>query len=70
LPKQICVSLNIRPKTQIVWEISDNKLIGYPLPPNGWRSLIGKRKTGRSLASQLLLQRTQDSAHENSHVAR
>jgi bifunctional DNA-binding transcriptional regulator/antitoxin component of YhaV-PrlF toxin-antitoxin module len=70
LPKQICVSLDIRPGTQIVWETAGNKIIGHPLPPEGWRSLIGKHKTGRSLASQLRSQRKQDRAHENANLAR
>ena len=70
VPKELCDKLNLRPGGQIVWDVVDGKLIGHPLPPDGWRSLIGKHKTGGDLVAQLLAQRKEDRERENTKLAR
>lgn len=70
VPKALCEKLNLRPGAQIVWDVVDGKLIGHPLPPDGWRSLIGKHKAGGNLVGQLLAQRKEDRERENTKLAR
>lgn len=70
VPKELCDQLNLQPGTRIVWEIQEGKLIGYPLPREGWRALVGKRKRGPNLTAQLLAQRRRDRAHEDRKLAR
>lgn len=70
MPKKLCDKLNLQPGMQIVWDVADGKLIGYPLPPEGWRALIGRRKTRRNLVTELLKQRKDDNERENAKLAR
>jgi len=65
IPKELCDRLGLEKGMRIDWEIEDNRLVGRPLPKAGWRSLIGKYKTGPSLVNALLTQRKQDRAREN-----
>lgn len=70
VPKELCDKLNLQPGMQIDWDVADGKLIGHPLPREGWRSLIGKHKTGGNLVARLLAQRKQDRERENRKLAR
>ena len=62
--------LELQPGAQIAWEIQDRKLVGYPLPKEGWRSLIGKHKGGPDLVAELLKQRKEDREREDRKLAR
>jgi len=70
VPKALCDKLNLQPGTQIVWDVADGKLIGHPLPREGWRALIGKHKVGGDLVAELLAQRRKDRERENAKLAR
>ncbi|MCS7338584.1 MAG: AbrB/MazE/SpoVT family DNA-binding domain-containing protein [Verrucomicrobiae bacterium] len=69
VPKALCDKLNLQPGAQIVWEVQHGKLVGHPMPREGWRALIGKHKAGRNLVAELLKQRKQDRERENSKLA-
>jgi len=70
IPKVLCDKLELQPGAQIAWEIQDRKLVGYPLPKEGWRSLIGKHKGGPDLVAELLKQRKEDREREDRKLAR
>ena len=70
IPKQLCDELELEPGAQIVWEVQDSKLVGRPLPKEGWRSLIGKYKGGPDLVAALLKQRREDREREDRKLAR
>ena len=70
IPKILCDRLDLQPGARIVWEVQDNKLIGHPLPKQGWRSLIGTYKGGPDLVAELLKQRKEDRERENRKLAR
>ncbi len=70
IPKRICDELELAPGAQIVWEVQDRKLVGQPLPKEGWRSLIGKYKGGPDLVAELLRQRHEDREREDRKLAR
>jgi antitoxin component of MazEF toxin-antitoxin module len=70
IPKQLCDQLELGPGAQIAWEVQDSKLVGRPLPKEGWRSLIGKYKGGPDLVAALLEQRRDDREREDRKLAR
>ncbi len=70
IPKKVCEQLELEPGAQIVWEVQDRKLVGRPLPKEGWRSLVGKYKGGPDLVAELLQQRREDRAREDRKLAR
>jgi antitoxin component of MazEF toxin-antitoxin module len=70
IPKQLCDELELEPGAQIAWEVQDSKLVGRPLPKEGWRSLIGKYKGGPDLVAALLKQRREDREREDRKLAR
>jgi antitoxin component of MazEF toxin-antitoxin module len=70
IPKQLCDQLELEPGAQIAWEVQDSKLVGRPLPKEGWRSLIGKYKGGPDLLAALLKQRREDREREDRKLAR
>jgi antitoxin component of MazEF toxin-antitoxin module len=70
IPKQLCDELELEPGAQIAWEVQDSKLVGRPLPKEGWRSLIGKYKGGPDLVAALLKQRGEDREREDRKLAR
>lgn len=69
VPKELCDQLNLQPGMQIVWEVVDGKLVGHPLPREGWRSLVGKHQAGGDLVRKLLAQRKEDRAREDTKLA-
>ena len=70
IPKRLCDELELEPGAQIAWEVQDSKLVGRPLPKEGWRSLIGKYKGGPDLVAALLKQRREDREREDRKLAR
>ena len=70
IPKRVCDELALEPGAQIAWEAADGKLVGRPLPKEGWRSLIGKHKDGPDLVAELLKQRREDREREDRKLAR
>jgi bifunctional DNA-binding transcriptional regulator/antitoxin component of YhaV-PrlF toxin-antitoxin module len=70
IPKELCDKLDLEAGAQIAWEIQDRKLIGHPLPKEGWRALIGRHKGGPDLVAQLLKQRREDREREDRKLAR
>ena len=70
IPKRVCDQLDLEPGAQIAWEAAEGKLVGRPLPKEGWRSLIGKYKGGPDLVATLLEQRREDRERENRKLAR
>lgn len=70
IPKKVCEMLDLEPGAQIVWEVEERKLVGRPLPKEGWRSLIGKYKEGPDLVAILLEQRREDRDREDRKLAR
>jgi antitoxin component of MazEF toxin-antitoxin module len=70
IPKRVCDELELEPGAQIAWEVQDRKLVGRPLPKEGWRSLIGKYKGGPDLVATLLKQRREDREREDRKLAR
>src|SRR5258708_28761909 len=70
IPKRLCDELELEPGAQIAWEVQDSKLVGRPLPKEGWRSLIGKYKGGPDLFAALLKQRREDHETEDRKLAR
>jgi bifunctional DNA-binding transcriptional regulator/antitoxin component of YhaV-PrlF toxin-antitoxin module len=70
VPKSICDRLDIKPGTRIAWDVEGHRLVGRPLPKEGWRSLIGKHKGGPDLVAELLKQRREDREREDRKLAR
>jgi bifunctional DNA-binding transcriptional regulator/antitoxin component of YhaV-PrlF toxin-antitoxin module len=70
IPKQICDRLKLKPGAQISWAVEEQKLIGRPLPKEGWRSLVGKYKGGPDLVAELLKMRREDREREERKLAR
>jgi antitoxin component of MazEF toxin-antitoxin module len=70
IPKRVCDALELEPGAQIAWEVHDHKLVGRPLPKEGWRSLVGKYKGGPDLVAELLKQRREDREREDRKLAR
>ncbi len=70
LPKSVCDQLELEPGARITWEVRDRKLVGRPLPKDGWRSLVGKYKGGPDLVATLLEQRREDREKEDRKLAR
>jgi antitoxin component of MazEF toxin-antitoxin module len=70
IPKELCDKLDLQAGAQIAWEIQDRKLIGHPLPKEGWRALIARHKGGPDLVAQLLKQRREDREREGRKLAR
>ncbi len=70
LPKELCDQLNLQPGAQIVWEVERGRLIGHPLPQDGWRALIGRHKHGSKGTVALLAQRREDRRRENRKLDR
>lgn len=60
----------MEPGAQIAWKVEDRRLVGRPLPKEGWRSLIGKYKGGPDLVAALLKQRREDRARQDRKLAR
>lgn len=70
IPKDLCDQLHIEPGARIAWEVRDHKLVGYPIPKEGWRALVGRHKGGPDLVKQLLKQRREDREREKRKLAR
>lgn len=70
VPKSICDRLDLKPGARIAWDVEGQKLVGRPLPKEGWRSLVGKYKGGPDLVATLLKQRREDRAREDRKLAR
>jgi antitoxin component of MazEF toxin-antitoxin module len=70
IQKRLCDELELEPGAQIAWEVQGSKLVGRPLPKEGWRSLIGKYKGGPDLVAALLKQRREDREREDRKLAR
>jgi bifunctional DNA-binding transcriptional regulator/antitoxin component of YhaV-PrlF toxin-antitoxin module len=70
VPKSICDRLDLKPGAQIAWDVEGHKLVGRPLPKEGWRALIGKHKGGPDLVAELLKQRREDREREDRKLAR
>lgn len=69
IPKPVCDQLQLKPGSRVDFEVEQGKLIGYPLPEKGWRSLIGKYKGGPDLVQTLLDTRRDDREHEDRKLA-
>jgi bifunctional DNA-binding transcriptional regulator/antitoxin component of YhaV-PrlF toxin-antitoxin module len=70
VPKSICDQLDLKPGARIAWDVEGRKLVGRPLPKEGWRSLVGKYKGGPDLVATLLKQRREDREREDRKLAR
>src|SRR5438309_11775330 len=69
-PKRLGDELELEPGAQVAWEVQDSRLVGRPLPKEGWRSRIGKYKGGPDLVAALLKQRREDREREDRKLAR
>ena len=70
IPKEICDRLELKPGARIAWEEQHGKVIGRPLPKEGWRALIGRHKDGPDLVATVLKQRREDRERESRKLAR
>ena len=63
-------TFDLKPGARIAWDVEGHRLVGRPLPKEGWRSLIGKHKGGPDLVAELLKQRREDREREDRKLAR
>lgn len=64
IPKTIRKTMGIQPKDKLKWQIKDNVIIVYPIPPNPIQAAVGVLKGRGPTTDDLLVERRRDQEQE------
>ncbi|MBS1248559.1 MAG: hypothetical protein MAG431_00111 [Chloroflexi bacterium] len=64
IPKTIRKTMGIQPKDKLEWQIKDNVIIVYPIPPNPIQAAVGVLKGRGPTTDDLLVERRRDQEQE------
>ncbi len=68
IPKEIRKSMNIVPQTKLKWQVKDNVIVVYPIPPDPIQAAVGIFKGRGPTTDDLLAERQHERRREQEAI--